>query len=215
MRDIFKEFEIHLMNDEKPSEYFNKMAKSGLFNEKYPLTLLGDLIKTPQSPKYHPEGTVWNHTMLVIDNAAKKKHLSEDPRSFMWAALLHDLGKPSTTKIKKGKITSYDHDKIGAKLARDFLREFTNDEKLIHRVSILVRWHMQVLFVVKDLSFADIENMASQISIDEIALLSTCDRFGRGGMTKEKFEEEEKNIQIFIKKCKEHIAKKHNKKAIQ
>ncbi len=38
----------------------------------------------------------------------------------MWGALLHDLGKAPTTKIRKGKITSYDHDKVGAELVRNF-----------------------------------------------------------------------------------------------
>jgi putative nucleotidyltransferase with HDIG domain len=38
----------------------------------------------------------------------------------MWAALLHDIGKPDTTKQYKGRITSYDHDKAGALIARKF-----------------------------------------------------------------------------------------------
>ncbi|SHJ77733.1 HD domain-containing protein [Tepidibacter formicigenes] len=210
--DIFQEFEKHLMEDEKPSQYFEEIAEKGIFNKEYPLTLLGDLINTPQSPKHHPEGSVWKHTMLVIDNAAQKKHLSENPKVFMWAALLHDLGKAPTTKIRKERITSYNHDKIGAKLAVDFLKEFTDDEEFINKVSVLVRWHMQILFVVKNLPFAEIDNMASQTSVDEIALLSTCDRFGRGGMTEEKFKEEEKNIQHFIKKCKQHLEQKKNNK---
>ncbi len=71
---------------------------------------------TGQSPQHHPEGSVWNHTLLVVDEAAKIKEQSADPRTFMWAALLHDLGKPSTTMRRKSKITSYDHDKVGAQL---------------------------------------------------------------------------------------------------
>ena len=205
---LFSEFEQHLLEDKKPSEYFNQIVKSDEVSGLYPFTLLRDLIKVPQSPTHHPEGNVWNHTMLVVDNAAQKKHLSQDARVFMWAALLHDLGKAPTTRERKGKITSYDHDRVGMKLAIDFLSEFTRDEDFITKVSVLVRWHMQILFVVKDLPFADIEKMASQASVEEIALLSMCDRLGRGGMTKERHDEEQENIRVFLEKCREHLAKK-------
>ena len=109
--DIYYEnFDNHLMNDIKPSQYFNEMRKKELLNNVYPFTLLWDLINVEQSPVHHPEGNVWIHTMLVLDNAANHRHLSEEPRVFMWSALLHDLGKATTTKIRKGKISSYDHD---------------------------------------------------------------------------------------------------------
>ena len=205
MIKVFEEFEKHLMEDEKPSIYFNKMIdNAGVFNE-YPFTLLSELAKIPQSPQHHPEGNVWKHTMLVVDNAAKVKDLSEDPRSFMWGALLHDLGKAPTTKNRKGKITSYDHDKVGAELCREFLEVFTKDSEFINRVIALVRWHMQTLFVIKDLPFADVKGMSLEISIKEIALLSECDRLGRGEINEKKIKEEKENIKSFIRKCEKAL----------
>lgn len=197
----FIELDAHLMSDNKPSNYFTKLSKTGIFEVKYPYTLLGDLMKIPQSPKHHPEGSVWNHTMLVLDNAGEMKHLSQNPKVFMWSALLHDLGKAPTTKLIKGKITSYDHDKLGERLSVKFLKEFTSDNEFINQVSKMVRWHMQILFVAKGLPFADIGRMASEVSIEEIALLGLCDRLGRGDMTIDKMQEEEKNIKTFLGKC--------------
>lgn len=194
---LYSYFEKHLMEDKKPSLYFDEMLKCKKL-DKYPFELLKDLDEIPQSPKYHPEGSVWKHTMLVVDNAAKAREKSKSPREFMWAALLHDIGKAKTTEVRKGRITSYDHDKHGAKLAIKFLEEFTDDNEFIKKVSILVRWHMQVLFISKDLPFADIEKMIKEVSIDEIALLSLCDRLGRGGMTREKIEEEKEKISRFV-----------------
>ena len=206
--NYFEEFDKHLMEDKRPSEYFNAVLKENkLFLEVYPFTMLGDLIKVEQSPVHHPEGSVWNHTMMVVDNAAERKEKSEDRRAFMWAALLHDLGKTPTTKVRRGKITSYDHDKWGETMSSKFLREFTEDDRFVRKVSKMVRWHMQILFVVKDLPFADIKKMAEETSIDEIALLSLCDRLGRGGMTEEKEREEQSNIEIFLEKCKKYIDK--------
>jgi tRNA nucleotidyltransferase (CCA-adding enzyme) len=206
MIKIFEEFEKHLMEDEKPSMYFEKIINNqGVFSE-YPFTLLRALVETEQSPQHHPEGNVWKHTMLVVDNAAKVKGLSENPRAFMWGALLHDLGKAPTTKIRKGKITSYDHDKVGAELCRKFLAEFTDEEEFIKQVTALVRWHMQTLFVIKNLPFGDVKAMSLEISIKEIALLSQCDRLGRGEINESKIKEEKENIKSFIRKCEEYLS---------
>lgn len=201
MNIYYEEFDNHLMNDIKPSEYFNELANKERLNKVYPFTLLFDLINVEQSPVHHSEGNVWNHTMLVLDNAANYKHSSEEPRVFMWSALLHDLGKATTTKIRRGKITSYDHDTEGEKLALKFLESFTEDNIFINKVCKMVRWHMQTLFVVKELPFANIKLMLSEVSLKEIALLSLCDRLGRGDMTEKRVEEEKENVKIFIEKC--------------
>jgi tRNA nucleotidyltransferase (CCA-adding enzyme) len=202
--NLYEIFEEHMMQDEKPSIYFEELAKEEWFLKTYPYSLLGALINTEQSPVHHPEGSVWKHTMMVLDNAAERRALSKNPKAFLWAALLHDLGKAPTTKIRKGKITSYDHDKVGENLALDFLKEYTSDADFLNEVSKLVRWHMQILFVNKNLPFADIKDMSKETSITEIALLGECDRLGRGGLNKEKILEEEKNIEMFKKKCEEY-----------
>ena len=192
--ELFNTIEYHLINDDKPSQFINTLSETEEFL-KYPMTMLEKLKST-----YHPEGNVWNHTMLVLDNAAKVKNKSSDIKVFMWAALLHDVGKADTTKVRRGRITSYDHDKVGAKLSEKFLNQFTNDSKFIKKVSSLVRWHMQILFVVKDMPFADIKSMKSQTSVKDVALLGLCDRLGR--LTDEKQKEvEEENVRNFLIKC--------------
>lgn len=203
LKQVYEEFDKHLMEDEVPSKYFEAMLKQGLFYKVYPFTMLGELVKTPQPVQHHPEGDVWKHTMLVVDNAAKHRMESGSPRIFMWAALLHDLGKPDTTKTRKGKITSYDHDKLGEKLAVKFLTPLTEDKDFISGIAKMVRWHMQTLFVVKDMAFADVSTMLQQVKLEEIALLSLCDRLGRGKMTKEKEALERANIEQFMQKSQE------------
>ena len=107
--------------------------------------------------------------MLVVDNAAKARDKSSHPQVLMWGALLHDIGKAPTTKIRNGRITSYDHDKVGEELSKEFLSQFTNDMDFIDSVSKLVRWHMQLLFVTKKLPFADIKSMLKDVPVNEIA----------------------------------------------
>jgi len=196
--DLFSEMNDHLLHDDEPSIYCNCAFDDFDFLE-YPFTMLSKLKATKQSPMHHPEGNVWNHTMLVIDVAAQVKSKSCNANVFMWAALLHDIGKPDTTKNRNGKITAYDHDKLGAKIAKQFLKEFGCDENFITAVSVLVKWHMQLLFVANSLPFADIKKMKSQTAIDEVALLGFCDRMGRLGANRM---EEEQNITLFLNKCK-------------
>ena len=205
MDKYFEEIQKHLIEDEKPSVYFNEIINKHDIFMKYPYMLLSDLIDTPQSPEHHPEGNVWKHTMLVIDNAAKVKKLSQNPRAFMWGALLHDLGKKPTTKIRKGKITSYGHDTVGEELSAKFLGALTDDNDLINQVKALVRWHMQTLFVTKKSSYADIGKMTSEIPFKEIALLSQCDRLGRGSLNEAKIKKEKENINSFVHMCEEYL----------
>ncbi|AVQ44584.1 HD domain-containing protein [Clostridium botulinum] len=204
IQKVFKDIDEHILRDEKPSDYINKLYEEGKL-EGYPFDMLTTLKKIDQSPKYHPEGSVWNHIMMVLDNGAKEREKSENKRIFMWACLLHDIGKGTTTKIRKGRITSYNHDKEGERLSIKFLKCFTEDEEFIKEVSKLVRWHMQPLFVNKNLPFKDIETMTKEVSIKEIALISLCDRLGRGGMSEGKREEEIKAIDLFIEKCSNYM----------
>jgi len=193
---LFSEITDHLLLDVKPSDYFNTLSGLNKFVE-YPLKMLHALKKTEQSIKYHPEGNVWNHTMLVLDEAAKVREQSIDVKVFMWAALLHDIGKPDTTRMRKGKITSYEHDSVGEKLCNDFLHAFTEEEDFIQKVSALVKYHMHMLYVLKDLSFGDVKNMLRKVNNQEIALLGRCDRLGRTGVDREAVEDE---YQVFLTK---------------
>lgn len=195
-KEIFNEINYHLLNDAHPSEYLDILSRSEYF-EKYPFNILLAQKQTKQWIKYHPEGVVWNHTMLVVDKAAELKSESKNPKVFMWAALLHDIGKPDTTKEHKGKITSYNHEKIGEKLAEEFLFKLGCDEEFIKKVKSLIRWHMQILFVVKNSQFADIKEMIKQTDINEVALLGFCDRMGRLNAD---YYDEKQNINAFLNK---------------
>ncbi len=189
INDLFEDMEKHLLEDEKPSEFFNRCTENPVFKEE-PFLMLYRLTQTKQSPQYHPEGNVWNHTMMVLDEAAKVKSESSDPRAFMWAALLHDIGKPDTTRVRKGRITSYNHEQLGEKLTEKFLFCFSiEDKKFVSKVKALVRWHMQILFSEKKLPYGNLKVMKEQVDSRDIALLTLCDRLGRGNADPEREKE--------------------------
>jgi putative nucleotidyltransferase with HDIG domain len=174
----FKGIEQVLLFEDQPSIHLNQLLEQAWF-KKLPFLELFQLSRTEQSPKHHPEGDAWKHTMLVVNEAAKVKNQSSNPREFMWGALLHDIGKPDTTKRYKGRITSYNHDAVGAKKADKFLRHFEVSEEFVRLTCAYVRWHMMILYVLKDLPYGDVKQMKRDISANEIALLGWCDRMGR------------------------------------
>lgn len=197
-QQLFTEMTEHLLTDEVPSNYLNELMTKPKAKE-FPLILLLKMKKTEQSKKHHPEGNVWNHTMLVTDEAAKVRGQSKDAKAFMWAALLHDIGKPDTTRMRKGRITAYDHDKVGTKLCTEFLKYLTDEEEFIEKVRVLVRYHMHMLYVLNKLPFGDMEGLLEEADVEEIALLSFCDRMGRTGAD---IYEEQANHEKYLSKLK-------------
>lgn len=196
--NLFMEIHHHLLEDESPSIYLNIVSDNKLF-QKAPFSMLNKLKETSQSPVHHPEGNAWNHTLLVVNEAAKRRVKSQAPEVFMWAALLHDIGKPDTTRTKKGRITSYNHDTQGEVLAREFLEFFSCKDEFIDKVVKLVKYHMHILYVLKDLTFGNVERMRQEVDLNELALLGLCDRLGRLRVNQE---EEEENIRTFLAKSK-------------
>lgn len=195
---LFSDIETHLLGDEKPSVYLEEIYHLPGFLE-YPFQMLYKLKAVDQPRRYHPEGNVWIHTKMVVDEAAGVRQQSKNPRVFMWAALLHDIGKEPATKIRRGEITAYNHDKIGAEMAREFLGHFSVEPSVIDEISNLVRYHMQILYVAKNLKRAEIEAMKKQTDINEIALLGLCDRLGRKDSN---HQAEQEKIEDFLRTVK-------------
>ena len=196
MEEEFLEIEKVLLEEEKPSIFIEKLLKTDRLN-KYPFSMISDLNKIPQNPKYHPEGNVFNHVMMVIDEGVEHRDKVTNKRAFMWGLLLHDIGKTPTTKMRKGRLTSYNHDKVGAAMAREFMEYFNEDEEFVSLVSSLVRWHMQSLYVNKNLPFKEIDKMVSELNINDIVLFSLADRLGRGGIDTDKRKEVFNDIEKF------------------
>lgn len=81
------------------------------------------LRETEQEPDWHPEGDVWTHTLLAIDEAAQLIHDLDRPRALavMLGTLCHDLGKPATTRFEDGRIRSRGHEEAGVPPTLSFL----------------------------------------------------------------------------------------------
>lgn len=130
-----------LLQAERPSIFFKILLEMEQLEVWFPE--LKDLIGVPQNPKYHAEGDVWNHTMLVLEEAAKLRHRAANPLWFMLTALVHDFGKAVCTEEKNRVIHAYQHETLGLPLAEAFLRRITAETKCIAYVLNLTALHMK------------------------------------------------------------------------
>lgn len=139
---VYEELSKALLKAASPSVFFRLLHSMGHLSEFFPE--IDALTGVVQNPKYHPEGDVFEHTMLVLDAAAQLRPQAKEPLNFMLAALMHDLGKANATEISpEGKITSYRHPDTGVQLAETQLKRLTANNRTIAYVKNMVLLHMR------------------------------------------------------------------------
>ncbi|MBC8259195.1 MAG: HD domain-containing protein [SAR324 cluster bacterium] len=177
---VFEEFCKLLLKSKQPSLGFNSAKILGILDY---FPELKALLGVPQDPEWHPEGDVWVHTLLVLDEAAKlRKGEYRKDLELMLAALCHDFGKPLTTEFLRGRWRSPAHDVEGVAPTVQFLLRLTNEQALIQQVTALVKEHLRPVQLYKDrekLKSGTIRRLALRVSIPEIVLLATADYLGR------------------------------------
>jgi len=110
---IWGEFEKLLLTAQRPSIGFALARELGVIEQILPE--MAALYECPQDPEWHPEGNVWIHTLMVIDEARKRNGDLDRARlaTVMLAAVCHDLGKPATTALIDGRVRSPGHEAAG------------------------------------------------------------------------------------------------------
>ena len=118
---IWGEFEKLLLKALRPSIGFALARELGVIEQILPEMV--PLYDCPQDAEWHPEGDVWTHTLMVIDEARKRNDDLDRPRlaTLMLSAVCHDLGKPATTAMIDGRVRSPGHEAAGVPLATAIL----------------------------------------------------------------------------------------------
>ena len=118
---IWGEFEKLLLKALRPSIGFALARELGVIEQILPEMV--PLYDCPQDAEWHPEGDVWTHTLMVIDEARKRNDDLDRPRlaTIMLSAVCHDLGKPATTAMIDGRVRSPGHEAAGVPLATAIL----------------------------------------------------------------------------------------------
>ena len=118
---IWGEVEKLLLRADKPSGGLALARELGVVDQLWPE--LKALIGCEQEHEWHPEGDVWVHTLMVVDQARARLDGLDHPRAavMMLSALCHDMGKPATTRFEDGRIRSKGHEEAGVAPATAFL----------------------------------------------------------------------------------------------
>ena len=138
---IMEELKKALLKAPKPSVFFRVLRRMDALDVWFPE--LRDLIGVPQRIDRHGEGDVWEHTLMVLDEAATFRGSTENDLAMMLAAVTHDMGKPLCTQTEDGIVHAYGHEKKGLIPAERFLRRLTSEKALIRIVLNLTELHMK------------------------------------------------------------------------
>ena len=93
--------------------------------------------------EHHQHKDVYWHSLTVLRQAIDLE--SDGPDLVLrWAALLHDIGKPSTRRHEAdGGVSFHHHEVVGAKMARKRMRALKYSKQMIEDVSQLVYLHLR------------------------------------------------------------------------
>lgn len=173
IRDEF----LKILSSEYPDDGINLLHTTGLLQFILPELLEGKGV----DQAHHHIYDVWTHTLLSV------KHCPSKDPIVRFAVLLHDIAKPRTANKPKRPdgteepVTFYNHEVIGAHMAKEIAQRFRLSKKDTSRIFTLVRWHMFVYD--KQVTDAYIRRFIRRVGVDNIEdmiALRIADRVGSG-----------------------------------
>ena len=185
---IWGEIEKLLLLARRPSIGLALALELGVIDRLFPE--LKALAGCPQEPEWHPEGDVWVHTLLVVDEARKRIDDLDRGRAsaVMLGAVCHDLGKPSTTAVIDGRIRSMGHEEAGvapATVLLDRLNIQTLDGYDVRQAVLgIVAHHLKPGAFFKSaapVGDGAFRRLAQKVDMELLARVAKADCLGRTG----------------------------------
>jgi tRNA nucleotidyltransferase (CCA-adding enzyme) len=185
---VWGEIEKLLLRARRPSIGFALALELGVVARLFPE--LAALVDCPQEPEWHPEGDVWVHTLLVIDQARMRIDDLPYPQqvTVMLGAVCHDLGKPATTAVVDGRIRSMEHEEQGvppsaALLDRLNVRSLQGYDVRGQVLGIVANHLKPGMFIKAQPPAGDgaYRRLAQKVDLELLARVAKADCEGRGG----------------------------------
>ena len=127
-----------MLTEGRARRAFELLLQTGLLAEVLPEAV--KMVSVEQPPQYHPEGDVWTHVLLVLDQLEAGCSMA-----LGWGALLHDIGKPATFRRTADRIRFDGHVEVGAAIAAGVCRRFRFSNEETRQVLALVENHMRFM----------------------------------------------------------------------
>jgi tRNA nucleotidyltransferase/poly(A) polymerase len=128
-----------LLTEGKARRGFELLDETGLL-----AVVLPDVARmrgVQQPPQFHPEGDVWIHTCMMLENL--QPNCSP---TLAWGVLLHDVGKPPTFSPATGpgtRIRFDGHVEVGVRMAEHICRTLRFSNEDTEQIASLVANHMR------------------------------------------------------------------------
>ena len=125
-----------------PDRALRLLSQSGLLASVLPE--IDRLRGVTQPEEFHPEGDVFEHTLLML------RHMAYPDPLLAWSVLLHDVGKAVTRSVDKNdRIRFFGHEDEGEKIARSILERLHFSRAETETVAHAVRNHMRMASVCR------------------------------------------------------------------
>jgi len=139
----------------------------------------------PQDPIHHAEGDVGLHTRMVAEalvGLTEWRDLESEAQSCLfWAAILHDIGKPATTRLEEGgRVSARNHARVGTQMARQLLWEIGAPFDWREALCAIISEHLVPFWLIEK---QNAKRLAIQLSWrcrpDHLCLHAQADTLGR------------------------------------
>ncbi len=115
---------------------FLLLDETGLLKQVLPE--ISEMKGVQQPAEYHPEGDVFIHTLLALENLPHPC-----PPTLAWGTLLHDVGKPATFRVAPDRIRFDGHVEVGVKIAEEICERLRFSKHDTAQILALVDNHMR------------------------------------------------------------------------
>ena len=140
---------IHAVSSERVRDELTKMLTEGHARRAFELLDETDLLVqvlpeiskmkgVEQPPQFHPEGDVWIHTLMLLEQLEPGCALA-----LAWGALLHDVGKPPTFRVAPDRIRFDGHVDVGVAIGAEICRRFRFSNEETRQILSLIENHMR------------------------------------------------------------------------
>ncbi len=128
---------------------FDQLKKIGNQGERHLYSLEEHTLRTLEElEKVLEERTRYLSAELLKDFGCRR-FLGEftDLELLKWAALFHDIGKPQTFEIREGKVTFYNHDRVGEEIVKRTGKRLRWGDRATRFIASLVRHHLRPFYL--------------------------------------------------------------------
>jgi poly(A) polymerase len=163
---------VRILTEGSARRGFELLDETGLLEHVLPE--VAGLKGVEQSPDYHPEGDVFTHTMLLLDQ------LRQPTETLALGCLLHDVAKPRCARRDGERITFYGHCELGAEMAVAVCQRLRRSGAVSERVAYLVRNHLRHVHA-PEMRRSTLRRFLADEGVDELLELVRIDALASSG----------------------------------